>query len=78
MASPTRTLRICKEKQRLSDAIVDASSKLLQLHDDEMAGLLAGRTGDDYGRFDIALRLARIRRDDAKWAFVLHIRTHGC
>ena len=67
---------ICSEKQRLSDSLVARIRDVMVLHDWECASLKEGRGGLD--RFDVALKLARIRRDDAKRLYLIHVWAHGC
>jgi len=78
MAAHTRTAGLCGEKHRLTEAIIYAVRQIQSLHDSEIADLVAGRTGNDRGRFDIAIKLARQRRDEAKRAYAKHLREHGC
>ena len=66
---------ICAEKQRLTDALLKATRDVVALHDREMVELVRGEIGLD--RFDLALTLARKRRDAAKRALVLHNEEHG-
>lgn len=63
---PTRASAICEERRRLTEAVVYAAHQIQGLHDSEIADLLAGRTGEDHGRFDIAIKLARQRCGGSK------------
>jgi hypothetical protein len=67
---------MCPDKQRLTDAIVQTNRTLQELHDREIRALVEGKTGLD--RIDIALKLARQRRDDAKLEYLRHTQSHGC
>ena len=78
MTGTTRRAGICAEKHRLTEAVVYAVRQIQGLHDSEIADLLAGRTGEDHGRFDIAIKLARRRWVEAKAAYMKHIREHCC
>jgi len=78
MMGATRSAGICKEKHRLTEAVIYAVRQIQSLHDSEIADLVAGRTGEDHGRFDIAIKLARQRWGEAKGAYIKHIKAHGC
>lgn len=69
-------LSVCPEKQRLSDAVVQASKIIVQLHEREVAALVNGSENID--GFDLELKEGRKRRDEAKAAYVIHTETHGC
>ena len=78
MTGTTRRAGICTEKHRLTEAVVYAVRQIQGLHDSEIADLLAGRTGEDHGRFDIAIKLARQRWVEAKGAYMKHVKEHCC
>ena len=78
IAAHTKTAGLCKEKLRLTEAIIYSVRQIQSLHDSEIADLVAGRVGNDRGRFDIAIKLARRRWDEARRAYARHLREHGC
>jgi hypothetical protein len=53
-----------------------ATRRLQELHDLEISALVEGKPGLD--RIEMALKLARGRRDQARKAYLLHIAMHGC
>ena len=73
MAAPKPS--ICREKQRLTDAFVQASREVMELHNQDITRLLEGKRLD---RFDIALKQAQQRRNEAKRAIFLHQQQHHC
>lgn len=69
-------LEICAHTQRLGEAFIRAVREVMQLQDLEIAAVR--NDGEGLARFDLALRVARTRRDAAKQAYLLHIQQHGC
>lgn len=69
-------IAICSEKQRLTEELREAVHHLMRLHDEQGRSLANG--GDGLQRFDLALRLARKKRDAARTHYELHLLTHGC
>jgi hypothetical protein len=67
---------ICAEKLHLSDLYIEAVREIMQLEDAEISAVINGGVGLE--RFDLALRVAREKRDRAKLAFTLHLQQHGC
>ena len=66
---------ICPEKVRLTGAYVQAARAVVQLHEQEIDGLLQDKRLD---RLDVALKQAQERRDEAKTALLLHQSNHHC
>jgi hypothetical protein len=67
---------ICVEKQRLSQAFLAAVHEVTNLQSKNFESLTSGGTVID--RFDLAIRHARKKRNEAKRAYELHLRQHGC
>lgn len=67
--------RICDEKRRLTNAVLEAAHSLTTLHDREMSLLLNGKRAE---RFDLAIIHARRKREEAKRALSSHTLAHGC
>ena len=67
---------ICAEKQRLSQAFLDAVHQVTKLQSKNFDALTTG--GGAIDRFDLALKQARKRRDEAKRTYERHLREHGC
>ena len=66
----------CAEKVRLLDAYLAAMHEVLMLQDQELAEFASGGEGLD--RFDLALQVARRKRDTAKTACMEHVAEHRC
>jgi len=66
----------CGERKRLLDAYLAAMHEVLTLQDQELVAF--ARVGEGLDRFDLALELARGKRDAAKKACMQHIEAHGC
>ena len=57
------------------DLFLEATRDLVALHDAEAQALIQGASLD---RFDLAIKLARYKKDEIKLAYQLHVRKHGC
>ncbi|HLK49057.1 MAG TPA: hypothetical protein VKT49_13030 [Bryobacteraceae bacterium] len=67
---------ICAEQQRLSRAFLDAVQQVTELQSRNVDALTTAGAGME--RFELAIRQARKRRDEAKRAYARHLREHGC
>gem|GEM_PF-3350694 len=67
---------ICAEKKRLARQYIEALHQVMELQDQQLAALTRG--GQGLQRFELALGLARQRRDRAKRLYVVHLTAHGC
>lgn len=76
MAGPAFTIGVCREKQRLTDALHEAARDIVEIHNHEMADLVADGTG--LPRSDLALARARQKHDRVKEALRRHVQAHGC
>jgi hypothetical protein len=54
---------------------LEATRELVALHYAEAEALIRGVSFD---RFDLALKLARDKKDEIKLAYILHAQKHGC
>jgi hypothetical protein len=66
----------CHEKKLLTQAFLDALRHLLDLQDRHAEVSSLGREHLD--RFEIALSHALQQRDQAREAYILHVREHVC
>ena len=67
---------ICPERQALGEAYLQAVRDLGELLNAQARELVErGKTLD---RFELALAVARKRRDETKLALALHTEMHGC
>jgi hypothetical protein len=68
-------IAFCREKKALADLLVEATRELFALHHAKAQALTQGVTLE---RFDIAIGLAREKKDVIKLAYQLHVNKHGC
>ena len=66
-------VQICPQKQRLSDALLEAANAVTALQQSESAHLIE----DSFGLPRIDLESARAKWRDAKRAFFAHVYEHG-
>jgi hypothetical protein len=66
----------CAERQRLLEAFTQAMAEVTLIQQQQMAALIAG--DEDFSRFDILLHIAQSRKDQAKYAYIAHVESHGC
>lgn len=66
---------ICPEKEQLADVFVEAVRYVFALHDEQLAAHAAGGAVE---HFPLAIQHARIKRDNAKELYDIHVRAHGC
>ena len=76
MAPNTAKIATCPEKQRPSTAFVEAVHEVMNLQSKEMQ--MVAQRGAGIERFDLALDVARRRRDQAKRDYNRHVQMHGC
>jgi hypothetical protein len=66
----------CEETRHLLDSFGEAAQELLHLHKEQ---LLATIEGDpDSQRFDLLIHIANEKKQQAKYAYMHHLETHGC
>ncbi len=74
-AQPAKA-QVCKEKQRLSDELLEAASALTVIQTEQTRNLISGAEG--LGRVELALDAARAKWNSAREAYLNHVREHGC
>jgi hypothetical protein len=74
-SSPLPLVAFCRQKKRLADLFVEAAREIISLQHAETQAILGGANLE---RFDLALRLARQKKDEIKLAYQLHVGKHGC
>jgi hypothetical protein len=65
----------CVEKWRLSDAFLEAARDIVRLQNAESKAVAEGTSLE---RFELAVNIARERKDAAKLAYMLRVQSHGC
>jgi hypothetical protein len=66
----------CQEKQRLLEAFGATVQELTILHEQQFLAIVDGDS--DCNRFDLLIHLANEKKQQAKYAFMSHMETHGC
>jgi hypothetical protein len=66
----------CSQAQRFLEAFAEAVQELVQLHEQQFLAILEGDC--DAGRFDILAHFANEKKQNAKYAYLQHLETHGC
>lgn len=66
----------CEEYRRLLDEFGAAVQELLLLHEHQFLAIVQG--DPDCNRFDLLIHMANERKQQAKYACIRHVETHGC
>ena len=69
-------ITFCKESRRLLDAFGEAVQEVLLLHEQQFLAIVAGDC--DCTRFDLLIHMANEKKQNAKYAYLHHVETHGC
>ena len=67
---------VCGEQRRLLDTFGEAVQGLLLLHEQQFLAIVAGDL--ESHRFDLLIHMANERKQQAKYAYLQHVETHGC
>jgi hypothetical protein len=66
----------CSESRRLLDEFGEAVQALVVLHEQQFHAIVSG--DPDKHRFDQLIDIANETRQNAKYAYITHVQTHGC
>ena len=66
----------CQQAKELLEVFADTIRELIRLHEDQFQALVGGDS--DSQRFDDLIHMANERKNEAKYAYVHHLETHGC
>jgi hypothetical protein len=66
----------CQEHRRLLDAFGAAVQELLQLHEQQFLAIVQGDL--ECNRFDLLIHMANEKKQQAKYAYLRHLESHGC
>ena len=66
----------CEEAKLLLDTFGEAVQALVRLHEEQFQSILGGDL--DSTRFDDLIHMANEIKQDAKYAYLTHLETHGC
>jgi hypothetical protein len=67
---------VCQEHRRLLDGFGAAVQDLLLLHEHQFLAIVQG--DPECNRFDILIHMANERKQQAKYAYLHHVESHGC
>ena len=73
--SPQST-HYCDAAKRLLDAFGREVQELMALHELQFLAIVEGDS--DAGRFDLLIHEATERKQNAKYAYLIHLESHGC
>lgn len=66
----------CEEAKNLLGAFGEAVQDLVRLHEEQFQSILGGDL--DSTRFDDLIHMANERKQEAKYAYLQHLESHGC
>jgi hypothetical protein len=66
----------CEEHNRLLDEFGIAVQELLELHQQQYRAIVEGET--ECQRFDLLIHVANEKKQNAKYAYLRHVESHGC
>jgi DNA-binding NarL/FixJ family response regulator len=66
----------CPEIGRLLNAFAESVRALVELHQEQLRAIVAGDEGAN--RFDLLIHAANEHKQNAKYAYLKHLETHGC
>jgi hypothetical protein len=66
----------CQEHRHLMEAFASIVKELLDLHQQQFEAAVHGDL--DCNRFDLLIHMANERKQQAKYAYLRHVESHGC
>jgi hypothetical protein len=66
----------CEENRRLMEEFAGAVKELFRLHEEQFYSILDGE--EDCNRFDLLIHTANEKKQQAKYAYLRHVESHGC
>ena len=66
----------CQEHRRLLDQFGAAVQEVLLLHEHQFMAIVQGDV--ECNRFDLLIHMANERKQQAKYAYLRHLESHGC
>jgi len=67
---------ICDQGRMFLNAFGEAVQEVLRLHEQQFLAVVAGDT--EASRFDLLIHEANDRKQNAKYAYLAHVESHGC
>jgi hypothetical protein len=69
-------VKYCEENKRLLNEFAETITALTALHEQQFIAIV--NNDADFSRFDLLIHLATEKKQQAKYAYLHHIETHGC
>jgi hypothetical protein len=69
-------IAFCEEKQHRLEVFFEAVQQLVMLHEQQSLAIIKG--DEDFSRFDLLIHMAIEKKQQAKYAYLRHVETHGC
>jgi hypothetical protein len=69
-------LVFCEEGRRFLDAFAETVQELTLLHEQQFLAIVNG--DPEFNRFDLLIHMATENKQQAKYAYLRHLETHGC
>jgi len=66
----------CEEKNQLAREFAAAIHELIEIQNQQTRAVIDG--DPDFARFDILVHMALERKEQAKYAWILHVESHRC
>jgi hypothetical protein len=66
----------CRESRRLMGEFAATVKELFGLHEQQFYAILDG--DEDCNRFDLLIHMANEKKQQAKYAYLRHLESHGC
>ena len=70
------SLTYCHQAKGLLEELSEAIHELVKLHEEQFQSLVGGDL--DSTRFDPLIHMANEHKNEAKYAYLHHLETHGC
>ena len=75
-ASAIPDIAFCEEKARLTGEFLRAIHQLTELHSQLTRAIIDH--DPEFSRFDVLIHMAAERKEDAKYALMVHMESHHC
>lgn len=67
---------ICQENRRLLDDLGRAVQELMRIHEQQFLAIV--QNDPESNRFDLLIHMANEKKQQAKYAYLRHVESHGC
>ncbi|HEY1239657.1 MAG TPA: response regulator [Bryobacteraceae bacterium] len=66
----------CEESHRLLNEFATAVEELMRIHEQQLLAIV--QTDPESNRFDLLIHMANEKKQQAKYAYLRHVESHGC